>query len=245
VEPIILPVRFELRAGLDGPACGFTAHLPFSVSPQPAHKILFDAVGQQGVTILTVYHFLPDKSSDEEPPTCLVVTAPLVLDSYDQMLKVMDWFKALYQVEDFQADRDQPEPYYSFYRSLVHVLDVKDQPQPLVAYDPTSIKIFAECCRAVVLAEYNPGQEEFQQATLGFNVLIERLHKVVLDHKSQEPDGADMLTVIKEWEAFLNPKKTLTWQAPIDRCIAFAVLLFSKLRSIPADRLPKTIGDQR
>jgi hypothetical protein len=108
-----------------------------------------------------------------------------------------------------------------------------------VAYDPTAIKIFAEACRAVLLAELDPAPDEI--AYNSYNQAILDLHSLVLARRSQEPHGAEMLGVIKEWEPQLNPQGRIAWRATVEQCLRHARVIFAKLRSIPADRLPKPL----
>lgn len=233
-----LPVRVGLRVGIDGPACSFTAHFAFSTPPHKGDKLLLTVPGQGqvGMVVADLCHFIP---VDEEPVS-LVICTPLLLENYDQLLQTLDWFKATYEVEDFDAD-SEPELYYKFYRNLIHVLDLTKVAHPLVAYDPVEIKIFAEACRAVLLAELKPDEKELSMAMLGFNPTIKHLHELVLSRKKEEPDGASMLAIIKIWEPLLNQKKMMAWKASVEDCLAYARVVFARLPSIPSGKLPTTL----
>lgn len=228
-----------LQAGPSGPACSFTALLNYSVSPHKGDRVLLQVpkYGQVGVVVADVYHFAP---LPDEDPACLLMTTPIITEHYDDMLSVLDWFKAVYDVEDIQA-QEEPESYYKFYRNLIHVLGLTKTPQPVVDYDPVAIKVFAEACRAVVLAELKPSPAEVQIALAGFNPTIQHLHELVLSRRQKEPGGANMLAVVKTWEQLLNQKKLMPWVATIEDCLKFAQIVFARLPSIPPDRLPPTL----
>jgi hypothetical protein len=241
INSIALPVRIELRAGPSGPACSFTTSLPFNIAPTVGHKVLFDVSKRQlGVVVGDVCHFVP---SGGEEPTCLVLTLPLSLESNDDMLRVLDWFKALYTIYDFKADCDRPDSYYSFHRSVIHVLGLTDDPQPKVGYDPTAIKVFAEACRSVLLAELAPSIVDWDAVNVGYNDMIVDLHRLVMSRRRVEPDGAEILGIIKIWEPMINPNKKFVWGASAADCIKQAKLVFAKLRSVPMDRLPKPLRE--
>lgn len=231
-----LPVRVGLRVGIDGPACTLTAYFRFRSCPRKGDKIflLIPTQGQVGFIVTEVCHFV----SADEDPIILILCAPLIFNHYDAMLAALDWFKATYVVENFDADAE-PELYYKFYRNLIHVLGLTKVVQPLVGYDPTDIKLFAEACRAVLLAELRPAETELSTAIQGFNPAIQHLHELVLDHRKAEPDGANMLAVVKTWEQLFNPKKLMQWTASTEDCIAYARIVFERLPSIT--NLPNTL----
>lgn len=233
---MILPVRVGLRVGIDGPACSFTAHLKFKVRPHKGDKILLHvpSQGQVGVSVVEVYHFV----SASEKPVALILCTPLILDHYDGMLATLDWFKATYSVEDCSSD-EEPELYYKFYRNLIHVLGLTKVASPVVQYTSDDIRVFAEACRAVLLAELKPTDDELPMAISGFNPTIKHLHELVLSRRQEEPDGANMLNIVKVWEQLFNQKKLMQWDAPIDRCLNYAKLVFARLRSLPSSKLPE------
>lgn len=233
---MILPVRVGLRVGIDGPACSFTAHLKFRTRPHKSDKVLLQipGLGQVGIAVADFCHF----ASAGEEPACLVLCTPVLVETYDQLLQTLDWFKATYEVEDFDAEAE-PELYYKFYRNLIHVLGLTKVVQPVVAYDPAEIKVFAEACRAVLVAELKPSEPELVLAIQGFNPTIQHLHELVLSRRKEEPDGANMLAVVKTWEQLLNSKKLMKWTASVEDCINYARIVFGRLPSIT--NLPATL----
>ncbi len=234
-----LPTRVSLRVGPDGPTCSFTALLNYFIAPHKGDRVLLQVpkYGQVGVIVTEVFHFVP---LPDDESACLLITMPIISEHYDDMLSVLDWFKAMYGVDDIQAD-NEPELYYKFYRNLIHVLGLTKTPQPVVDYDPVAIKVFAEACRAIVLAELKPSPAELPVALTGFNPTIQHLHELVLSRRQEEPDGANMLAIIKTWEQLLNQKKLMLWTATIEDCLKFAQVVFARLPSIPPDRLPPTL----
>lgn len=236
---ITIPVRVRAQAGLDGPCCDFTVRLSFYVTPSKGDHIMLPDGVQSPLVVAGCYHFV----SPTEEPTCLCVVTPLVVDTYDAMLRTLDWFKANFEVEDFAAGTE-PASYYRFYRNLVHVLGLTNQATPLVSYEPNHVRVFGEACRAVMLAEMAPSEAEFDVALVGLNSAVEHLHKLVLERKTAEPDGADMLAVVKEWEGRSNKKQLMQWRATVAECIRYAGLVFGRWKTIPQDFLPSTIKGQ-
>jgi hypothetical protein len=226
-----------LKVGLGGPSCSFTANIAFAVTPSKGDRLLvaLPDLGQVGITITEVCHFLSSE------PTCLFITSPLIVHHYDQMLMVIDWFKLTYEVDGFESE-DQPAPYYKFYRSLINLLGWSKVADPIVRYDPVEIKIVAEACRAVALAELRP--DEFMISGVSLNPMIQSFHSLVLNSKKTEPDGARLLGLVKAWEKLFNSKKLITWDASGEECLEAARFIFGRLNSIPADRLPITLRIQ-
>lgn len=240
-KTIVIPTQIDVRVGPDGPTCSFTAHLPFLGMPSIGHRIIVEPEGQFGLTICEVYHFIPSTHENEDA-NCLIITTPLLMDGYDQMLRTLDWFKALYNVENVRSSELNPELYYKFYRNLVHVLGLTHDPHPTVNYDPVAIKIFAESCRAVMLAELDlAGEAEINAAIPTYNPVIQVLHTMVLERKKEEPDGANMMALIKAWEPLINSNRSIPWDASVEQCLESARLVFKKLPSIPLDRLPQSL----
>lgn len=233
-----LPTRIGLQViGSGGnPACSFTVFFRYVFTPSKGDRILLQIPrqGQTGIAVAEVFHFVP---VEEDEPACLILTAPIVVDSYDNMLEILDWFKATYAIEGIQADAE-PELYYKFYRNLVHILGLTKVAAPLVEYDAVSIKVFAEACRVVLLAELKPSPDETEAALVNFNPAVRHLHELVLGRRVEEPDGASMLAVVKAWEFLINPKKSMQWLATVEDCFSYIKVVFDRLRSIPADKLP-------
>lgn len=236
----------------DGPGCNFTAHLHFAIRPFRGDKIIVSTPGKQsGVVVADVCHF---PGAGEDDAGCLLTASPLVVDNYDEMLQVVDWFKATYQVDDFSA-AEEPASYYKLYRTVVKTLDLGKVAAPIVGYSPSSIKLFAEVCRAALVAETihiasgvledtikraeanNISKTAVASAIASrFSPQIEELHRIVLFHKKANPGGAPMLLVVKEWEATLD-QKYRAWQS--DSCVEYAKPLLAELKSIVD--VPKTL----
>lgn len=236
---ITVPLRVRIQAGVDGPSCDFTVRLSLCVPPTKGDHIILPDRGMSPLVVAGLYHFV---AIGEEPAFLCVVT-PVLAESYDAMLRTLDWFKANFEVEDFAAE-DEPVTYYRFYRNLVHVLGLTGQSAPLVGYDPNQIRVFGEACRAVILAEMEPEAGVFDMALVGLNPTVEHLHKLVLERRVAEPDGADMLAVVKEWEGRSNQKQVMSWRASVDACLRSAKLVFGRWKTIPIDYLPSTIKGQ-
>lgn len=241
MKSTLYAVQFTLRAGIDGPACSFTSHIPFSLPPSVGHTIILECQDQIGTAIVQIYHFIP--SDADKTSAVLLNTAPIIFDDSEKMLRMLDWFKAIYHVEDIKSDTSRPDPYYSFYRSLVNILDLSKVPSPKVDYDRTKVKVFAECCRAVILAEMEWDEDEFETAVPLYNDNIASLHNMIIGCKSGEPDGADMLSLVRRWERSINEDGAFKWEAPVQSCQKIAKYLLRQLPSIKPENLPATLRD--
>ncbi len=209
------------------------------VRPQKGDRVLWQ---DEAVLVAEIDHFL----DPAQEPICLIITATILTQNYDALLRTLDWFKANYEVVDVNAD-STPELYYSFYRSVVHVLGQTALSRPLIAYDPLAIKIVAESCRAVILAEVAPMAEAFPAVNLSlaadYNKPIQHLHELILAQRPLAPAGADLFEVLKIWEAQINPQKELRWIASVDQCVMYAKLVFARLKSVPVSALPLTLRE--
>ncbi len=228
-----LPVRLGLQVGSDGPTCAFTAFLPFAAPPGIGHWLIVKVPDPidwiMRVRVTDICHFLGNEES------CLVtVGSPMMATDYDQLLTILDWFKATYKAEDISGSAE-PEGYYRFYRSLLHVLDLTHVPSPTVGFEPEEIKLFAEACRAVVLAESQIDQD-------ALNDMIVALHRMVSARKPFDPDGTPILGIVKVWEGRITKVLgELAWAASPEECIAAARSVFLRIKSIPPEKLPKTL----
>ena len=231
----IVPTRIELRASQDGTVCSFTIMVPYVVRPMISDHIVFDFTPQLTTKIIVFCHYAVSDSA------CLAITDPILCNAYDDLLMCLDKFKAEYKIIDIKSDR-QPHSYYILYRSVLELLDLSKEINPIVIPDPVSIKIFAEICRSVLLAELC-GDQSIESAKImplysNFNQAIADLHMMVNKRKKNEPNGVLILPVIKEWEQKININNKINWNATSLQCKAVARMVFSKLHSISADKLP-------
>jgi hypothetical protein len=157
------------------------------------------------------------------------------------MLRLLDWFKAMYEVVDLRSNTSSPATYYSFYRSLVNLMGLTEHVNPKVTYDMMNIKVFAESCRAIILAELGISDDELIAGISSYNDIIQLLHTMVLERKRDEKDGADMFLLIKRWERSINANETVKWEASHESCVNAARLVFGRLPSIPYECLPKPL----
>lgn len=227
---MIVPIQIDLRVGLKKQSCTFIAHVSLEAMPDVGHRLVIEHDRRQiGTTVSEICHFISETKN-----SYLLITHPIILSEYDEMLKILDWFKALYKVENIYASDADPELYYKFYRNLIHVLNLTNDPNPIVKYDPTSIKIFAEASRAVwaaeILKDNIPHEESFLISRL--NGAIKTLHAMVLERKKLEPDGANMLSLIKIWERTINQDSRIGWNASVQDCLSKAKEIFHNLPSV-------------
>jgi len=218
-------VRIELQLSR-GAVCSFTVQLKFLYAPQTHDFLVFESNAQITTKISHICHYFKQSGN-------LILTEPIICESYDGLLLALDWFKANFMLTDIKSD-DNPQSYYIFYRSLLQLLKRSKEVDPRINLDPTAIKIFAESCRAILLAEIGGGSDDITN----FNPAIEDLHRLILFKKLEEPDGVRMLLVVKEWEQRFNQTGKLQWTASLQQCQQAARLVFGKIRSIPTHELP-------
>lgn len=236
---LLLPVRMTLQVGPDGPSCSFTTNLQFVSAPGAGHHLAIRSadgpvVFNMLVRVVGVCHFI----TEDKEAACLVDTAPCPMPDYDRLLERLDWFKAIYGVDDIEGNTE-PESYYKFYRSVLHILGLTKHPYPIIAHDPDHIKVFAEACRSVILAELGEDTDR------DLSDLMMSAHRLVHPRKIVEPDGARMLGVVKKLEQEArNSLGDLKWDAPPEKCLDVASRVFSRIRSIPSEKLPEPLRNR-
>jgi hypothetical protein len=173
-----------------------------------------------------------------EEATLMVATSPYVVNKHDDMLKLLDWFKGQYSIDDFVAN-SEPDSYYSFYRSVMRLLGWKSG--EILPADSIKIKVFSAGAAAVLVAEhlleYRPTHIEYGQVYSDNSGYVEDLLQVVLS-KKQKGGEIDLLNIIKTWEPMVNPENTLRWEASEEQVLTAARFIFSRLKSIPNELLP-------
>ncbi len=196
--------------------------MAFLADPHVGDYILFESHRQLTTKVLYLCHYSPE-------PGYIIITEPIVCESYDDMLINLDWFKSTFSIVDIKSD-DGPQSYYIFYRSVLQLLNRSSEVDPCVDTDPVSIKIFAEACRAVLVAQLGPDVD--------FNQIITDLHMLIIARKTNETCGVKILPIIKVWEQKINESGSIKWTVSLAQCRQAAKLIFSKLKSISSDRHP-------
>lgn len=231
---IQLPVRIELKDRLSNRSCSFTIHEDFLDHPTKGDHII---IPDGYLSVTGRFHFCqPDREA-----ALVVATAPYLVEKYDDMLKLLDWFKSQYSIDDFKADSD-PAPYYSFYRSVIRLLGWKS-PVQFGENRNATLKVFSAGAAAVLVAEHlldedPPSIESYADVYTQNSPHIEQLLQVVLSRQSEDRDEVDLLDVIKVWEPLINKDSSLHWGASEERVLDAAKFIFQRLKSIPADMLP-------
>lgn len=179
-----------------------------------------------------------------EPPATLVHTEPFRCESYDSMLLMLDKFKASYPLESFDSSDQEPETYYSFYRSVLKLMGLESMDSPTLVVVPSDIKIFAESCRSILLGElFRNGisnEREFDKAFSTYNPIIEELHRIVLTKKLDATE-VSILEIIKDWEPLVNQNKKIKWDADFDSYVRVAHMVFSRINSLGFDQYPEIL----
>lgn len=221
-----LPVRVELHSNPSDLVCSFTIFFEFGKEPSNGDKIFIS----NDICLSIAYHLHYDDAS------FLIMTRPFVAGEYDDALRVLDWFKAHYTLQDAKATA-KPAPYYRFYRGVAILMGLDKVERPVLKYDQEYCKIFAESCRSVLVAETLENQnaihiDRVHELRVGFNPLIESLHNIILGRKRSDPDGVEILDLVRQW--FSNcilPE--LAWESLPENCKIVAQIVFQKLRSTP------------
>lgn len=234
---IQLPVRIELRVrSPDESTCSFTIQHNFVLPPSQGDHIIFES--GLYVTVSQCFHY----TGLAEEPSLLVITSPHAVGKYDELLRALDWFKSNADVQDISA-KQKPAPYYSFYRSVLRLLEWSDKTDPKLTYEEHMIKLFGEACRTVLISEYlldvAVTKDAVNQHFGQYSDTILSLTRLVLERKTSEPNGTDILDLIKQWEPLINPDASIGWSADLEVCQQVGHVVFSRVHSIPNDALPK------
>jgi hypothetical protein len=229
---IQLPVRVELRDRSSDRSCSFTIHEDFLDYPVKGDHII---IPDGYLSVAGRFHFCrPD-----EDAALMVATSPYLVEKYDDMLKLLDWFKGQYKIDDFTAN-SEPASYYSFYRSAMRLLGWKMSQR--AASDNMGMKLFSAAAAAVLVAEdlrdQEPTSDEYGQVYGDNSPHIEGLLQVVLDKKQENEDEIDLLGVIKIWEPTVNSDGAIHWEASEEQVLQAAKFIFGRLKSIPSEMMP-------
>lgn len=209
-----LPVHIKLTH--EEAECSFTAYINFQVTPQVGHKIIIELESQLICQIIDIWHFLAPESN-------LIVTRPLVCSSYNELLTILDYFKASGKPTDFQSNVE-PKSYYLFYRSVISALGLTEIVRPMLTNDPFRARVFVEVCRAIATAS----------VLITLDHEVESLFGLVLC--SKEPLA--MLMVVQEFEEMINPDNLFKWDASdeaVEKCLTTA---FEGMPNLPREFLP-------
>jgi hypothetical protein len=229
---ISLPVRVELQAGTSlDMTCSLTLpSFDFVVRPVTGDFLLLSKETEKPVVIgiRAIAHY--------DDGTAFLWLQPIICDNYDDMLIQLDWFKTRYEIEDITSPQS-PEPYYILYRTVLGLLNL-DGDSPHIVYDPDLVKIFAETCRTVWIANLYrsdtngrlPLREDILKSVSETNDAIQVLHQMIFGSRSQYPNGIAVRRVIKDWDALINQDKCLTWDVDDDLCEFIGGVIFSRLK---------------
>ena len=224
-------IRIELKLADAHSICNFTIKAPFVATPAKGDIIIIEFKTRIALKIKSICHFVDD-------PICsLLVTDSIVCEDYDDILKHLDWFKAKYDVTDIQSE-EQPRSYYVFYRTLLKLLGKTKDVNPTIKSDADSIKILAEVCRSILLAQIS-----IDNASVSVNDVsaqIESLHNDILRKKRSDSDKILLLDVIKTWEHKINTKNW-QWNVTDDSCHYWLLKSFSRLKSISVDDIRRLV----
>ena len=236
---IQFPVRIELKDRSSDRSCSFTIFEQFLSCPAKGDHIIIpampenlDPTGHNYFAVAGKFHFCC------EEPSLLVAFAPYYVTKYDDMLRLLDWFKDQYKILDFKAD-SEPTSYYSFYRSVIRLLEWKLSEN---LEDTAMMKIFSASASSVLISEHFMSfdlpisDDEYARVYSENSANIEVLLNIVLKRK-QNDGPVDLLSIIKEWEPIIN-QTSLRWEASEERCLDAARFIFKRLKSIPVSMLP-------
>lgn len=230
---MIVPTRVGLKSG--DTICLFTIDLDFLLNPSVGNFVVFDVSTGDIKTVETkvthICHYFPNDDA-------AVILDYIECDKYDDMLLILDWFKYKYELRDIVSESD-PQSYYILHRLILQLLGRSKEPQSLLNIDTDSVKIFAEACRAVIIAQFYNGDEYESIHIHNTNQAVVDLHSLILAEKKCAMNGyIKIINVIKIWESLLNKNGIIKWDVDIKECKRVARFVFGRLRSIPANLLP-------
>lgn len=208
--------------------CSFTvSRVPFSYHPSSGEYVIIDVGDDKFMSrVQSCIHYCT------EPPAALVQVEDYNCESYDAMLLMLDKFKSSFPLESFDSSDTAPETYYSFYRNVLKLMNLESD---TITAEPSTIKIFAECCRSVLLTEILDDTDELDDVFNLYNPAIKVLHTMVLEMKSASNEVL-MLDVIKEWEPLINEDQRIKWDSDFEKYIKVGRAVFSRVGSL--DKLP-------
>jgi len=222
---IELPTRVELQvAHSSDPLCKFTAS-PIQYFDRPT---LGDFVKIESLdivlSILGILHY--------DDGSCVVLTKPYLCVDYDDALRHLDLFKDNFEISDISSD-SQPESYYILFRILISLLELSDS-NPEIENKTESVKIFAESCRAILIAHKleKAGLEFSNDNVIGLlgetNYHVEIFHRLVIEYRKERSD-VDLRSIIKEWYFVIGEDETIL-DVGDDLCIAVGRIIFERLK---------------
>lgn len=189
------------------------------------------------MTVTRCIHY----EGENQDPAIAVITQH-TFEKYDELLRSLDWFKSNYEIQDLSS-KEKPASYYSFYRSVLRLLDWSSD--SVLSYETDYVKLFCEGCRTILLSEHfldidvDITTDRVNELFGMHNSQILDLANIILEKKTNNPDGIDILNLIHEWELQINPDSFSDWTANLEICQQVGKVVFSRVRSISNDVLPK------
>lgn len=219
--------------------CSFTVpSYPFHAIPTKGDNIIV------GDTLCDDFYLTVSRCVHyREPISVLVLAEPYVFSDYDDLLRVLDYFKDQFEIKDLAAPK-KPVSYYVLYRRLLNLFGWTQDTVPDLSND-SQIKAIAESCRAILIAEDLCASGLFceeissrhvdESFGLYQNDIIE-FHNIIIN-KNQDSGTTGIFEIIREWEQHTNKTKC-EWVAPECYYERVGRYIFQRVHSVPEDMLP-------
>ena len=103
-------------------------------------------------------------------------------------------------------------------------------------YDPDAVKMLAETCRTIWLAnmfskdDRLPLRSDVGSMITDTNGEIEAFHRLVFGYRKQHPSGVELRQIVKEWDAYVNRDGQHNWDVDEDLCQFVGKVIFDRLK---------------
>ena len=129
-----------------------------------------------------------------------VITSSYIIEHYDDMLNVLDWFKDNFEILNFLAD-SEPESYYNLYRSIIKTLGWKNI-SDINLEDDALLNELRDAALAVLMVYIK--QNNSKNSLAAYNLCkpwSDLLLLMVAEKRAS--DDLRLISVIKDWHAKL------------------------------------------
>ena len=151
---------------------------------------------------------------NNDQPSIVILTSSFVAASYDDLLKVLDWFKDYFRILELTAD-SEPPPHYNLYRSIISLLSVCGSDINYANHEE-----FNEFCDAGVAVLMAVVEDDSDDNIARYKVCKPwgDLLKLLIKQKYQE-DKFNIINVVREWNSKLIELGNLDREWLIDTTI--------------------------
>ena len=186
----VRPIRIELREVESGHTCNLTIEYPFIEIPSKGDYIV---IKDSSLLVTGKCHYI-----NNDQPLVVILTSSFVAASYDDLLKVLDWFKDHFRILELTAD-SEPPPHYNLYRSIISLLNIRGSN---INFDNN--EEFNAFCDAGVAVLMSVVEVDSEDDTTRYKTCKPwgDLLKLLVKQKYQK-DKFNIINIIREWNSKL------------------------------------------